>query len=228
MREAPGYVGIVDGGQHGAIHEVCVAHEPLHLPALERVEPTEGIVKNQHLRVMEERSRHQQPLAMPGRERVERCLAGGDEPRHLQRPRDRLTERFAPQASGHADQLQKLSGPQPRPGGEPVGHVADGSPHPLGLPPHRAAVDEDLAGVQGHRGGDGGEQRALARSGPAHDGRRLPRRHGERDRLDDDPSGPLDGGAFAADHPHLGVRSHGRRRAARWSSRSRRACPSPC
>ena len=162
MGEAVGYAGVVDRGQHGAIHEVGVADEPLHHPAAGRVEPAERIVAEQHLRIVHQRPSHEQLLLMAGVQRLERDTAPPREPGELEPLLHGLGEPPAPQACRRAEELEELAGPQPGPIGRPVGHVARRPPHRLRLAAHRTAVDEDVATMQRHGRGGGRDEHALA------------------------------------------------------------------
>ena len=125
MREAVGNVSCVDRRDDGAAHERCIADEPFGFSAVGGIEAGERIIKHQHLRVVQERPRDQQPLCCAVGELVDLLAAATAEARQRQRLVECPPQPGAREAGGVGKQLEEVGGAGRRPGFQAGRHVAD-------------------------------------------------------------------------------------------------------
>ena len=177
MREAGRHVAVVDGREDRPPHQVGIGHEPFQFPPFDRIETAERIVEQQHVRIVHQRPREQEPFGVAVSEGVERIVSSPVQAGHRQGAVDRRPERLAPQPPLGGPEFHELVHANAGPRGQPGRHVADRRPHGLRLPPRRPPVHDDVAGVQRQHARRRSERRRLAGTAAADQSRRLPGQH---------------------------------------------------
>ncbi len=230
--EAGGDDGVIDRGDHRAVDEDGGFDEAFAEDALVRIETPEGIVEGEHRRVVDHGAAEEQPLDRAAGDAVDPL--GAAEAGQIEGPPTRDLQFRAGEAGRRPVDVEEVVRPQRRQDAEIGRGEAAGAAGGLRLVTHRPPRHEDVAPVECHRAGDGGDERPLAASARPDDRPRLPRSGGERQFVDGTVRGGGDADARETDHGRSLGRAPGvsrkgcRGRAARRSSRATRAAPWPC